>query len=123
MDKNYFNRLQWFRQFTRTAIGSRNILIIGVDIAKNKHHAFFGTPDGRTILRRLIFENSLAGFETLLFHANHYLEGDLEDVVFGVEPTSVYHKPLAEFLITMGYMVVPHVPGLYLHMPRSTGEK
>jgi transposase len=106
MNENYFNRLQWFRQFTRTVSGSNNILIVGVDIAKNKHHAFLGTPDGRTILRRLIFENSLAGFETLLFHANNYLEGDLEDIVFGVEPTSVYHKPLAEFLITMGYMVV-----------------
>ncbi|NIQ65766.1 MAG: transposase, partial [Candidatus Aminicenantes bacterium] len=29
-----------------------------------------------------------------------------EDVVFGLEPTSVYHKPLAEFLITHGHLVV-----------------
>jgi transposase len=27
-------------------------------------------------------------------------------IVFGVEPTSVYHKPLSEFLIENGYMVV-----------------
>lgn len=33
-------------------------------------------------------------------------ERGIDDVVFELEPTSVYHKPLAEFLITQGSLVV-----------------
>ena len=107
MDKDYATRLHWFRQFKGSAKRRKKVLIVGIDIAKDKHHAFMGTADGRSLRRRLIFENSLNGFADLLSHANRHLSSqDLGDVVFGVEPTSVYHKPLAEYLITMGYRVV-----------------
>jgi transposase len=107
MDKQYATRLTWFRQFKETVKRSNNILIVGIDIAKAKHHAFMASADGRSIHRRLIFENSLDGFTKLLTQANRYIdEYRFKDVVFGVEPTSVYHKPLAEYLITMGYQVV-----------------
>lgn len=33
-----------------------------IDIAKEKHHAFFGTPKGKTLFKRLVFENSIEGF-------------------------------------------------------------
>jgi len=107
MDDNYANRLHWFRQFKGNAEKRRNILIVGIDIAKDKHHAFMGTVDGHSIRRRLIFENTLNGFSDLVSHAERHVKDEsFKDVVFGVEPTSVYHKPLAEYLITMGYMVV-----------------
>ncbi len=107
MDANYATRLSWFRQFKEHINGSTHTLIVGVDIGKDKHHAFFGTPAGRTIHRRLIFKNSSEGFDHLLFYTQRYLSDEqLADVVFGVEPTSVYHKPLAEYLIAMGYSVV-----------------
>lgn len=107
MNEDYANRLRWFRQFRQDAKSALPILVVGIDIAKSKHHAFFGTPDGKTIRRRLIFENSRDGFETLLFEANQMLgDNDLEDIVFGIEPTSVYHKPLGEYLIREGYQVV-----------------
>ena len=36
-----------------------------------------------------------------------YMDRDrFEDVVFGLEPTSVYHKPLDEFLTEQGCLVV-----------------
>jgi transposase len=107
MNAEYANRLQWFRQFKECINASKSTVIVGIDIGKDKHHAFFGTPAGRTIHRRLIFENSIEGFGHLLFYINRYLSDEkLADVAIGVEPTSVYHKPLAEYLITAGYSVV-----------------
>jgi transposase len=107
MDANYTNRLRWFRQFKEHINASKNTLIVGIDIGKDTHHAFLGTPAGRTIHRRLIFGNSIEGFGNLLFYIKRYLSDEqLADVVIGVEPTSVYHKPLAEYLITRGYGVV-----------------
>ncbi|MGD9412208.1 MAG: IS110 family transposase [Desulfobacterales bacterium] len=107
MDENYANRLSWFRQFKEHINASKSTLIVGVDIGKDNHHAFLGTPAGRTIHRRLIFKNSSEGFANLLFYIKRYLSDEqLAEVVFGVEPTSVYHKPLAEYLITSGYAVV-----------------
>jgi len=107
MDSDYANRLRWFRQFKASAQRRKKVLIVGIDIAKDQHHAFMGTADGCSLCRRLIFENSLNGFADLLSEANRHLNDEaLDDVVFGVEPTSVYHKPLAEYLITMGYWVV-----------------
>jgi transposase len=107
MDIDYANRLHWFRQFKGSAKMRKKMLIVGIDISKDKHHAFMGTVDGRSLCRRLIFENSLNGFADLLAQAERHIDNErMEDVVFGVEPTSVYHKPLAEYLITMGYNVV-----------------
>ncbi len=107
MDADYANRLRWFRQFKEHVNASTSTLIVGIDIGKDTHHAFLGTPAGRTIHRRLIFENSIEGFGNLLFYIQRYLSDEqLADVVIGVEPTSVYHKPLAEYLITVGYSVV-----------------
>jgi transposase len=107
MDANYANRLQWFRQFKEHINASKSTLIVGVDIGKDKHHAFLGTSAGRTIHRRLIFENSIEGFGHLVFYIKRYLSAEqLADAVIGVEPTSVYHKPLAEYLIATGYAVV-----------------
>jgi transposase len=55
----------------------------------------------------LIFENSIHGFDRLLFLIKRYVSDEkLAEVVIGVEPTSVYHKPLAEYLIGLGYFVV-----------------
>ena len=52
------SRLKEFRQLKNTVRGSTEHLIIGIDIAKEKHHAFMGTATGRTLLRKLIFDNT-----------------------------------------------------------------
>lgn len=95
-----------FRQLKREIRGSKEYLIIGIDIGKVTHHAFLGTATGRR-LRRLVVENSASGFEHLLTMVQFFSDRDgLKKIVFGVEPTSVYHKPLAEFLIKNGFFVV-----------------
>jgi transposase len=107
MEQNHDTRLEKFRQLKREIRGSNRHLVVGIDIAKDRHHAFFGTPAGRTLLRRLIFTNTREGYESLCFHADTLKKQyDLRLVVFGMEPTADYHKPLAEYLIHERHMVV-----------------
>ena len=100
-------RLDEFRQLKKEIRGSERHMIVGIDIAKDKHHAFFGTATGKTLLKRLVFENSIDGFDKLLaFTEAEKVKGGLEAEVFGLEPTANYHKPLAEHLIRCDRSVV-----------------
>jgi len=107
MDVKESTRLKEFRQLKKEIRGSKEHLIIGIDVAKEKHHAFFGTSRGKTLLRRLIFQNDIGGFERLITHMEAMkVQHCLVKEVFGLEPTANYHKPLAEYLIKCGYTVV-----------------
>ena len=101
------SRLEEFRQLKDGIRGSEKHLIVGIDVAKDKHHAFFGTATGKTLYKRLIFDNSATGFEKLVLTAESVrVQYCMEHVVFSVEPTANYHKPLGEFLIRRGHGVV-----------------
>jgi transposase len=101
------NRLEQFRQLKKEIRGSSEYLIVGIDVAKNKHHAFFGTATGKTLLKRLVFENTREGFDKLLIKTEALkVQHGLKKTIFGLEPTATYHKPLGEFLIKGGHMVV-----------------
>jgi transposase len=107
MNDEKSTRVEEFRQFKKQIRGSRDYLIVGLDIAKRKHHAFFGDANGRTLLKGLTVENSAEGFAHLLTTVYFYMDREgFDRVVFGLEPTSVYHKPLAEHLVRQGYLVV-----------------
>ena len=53
------DRLQRFRELRATIRGSATILVVGVDIAKNRHHAFFGGANGKTLWKKMIFDNNI----------------------------------------------------------------
>jgi len=107
MDENNRNRLEEFRQLRKQIRQSEEDLIVGIDIAKEQHHAFFGTATGKTLLRRLVFSNDGEGFRRLLDQAEALrVRHGLKKVVYGMEPTGNYHKPLGEYLIHMGRAVV-----------------
>lgn len=100
-------RLQKFCQFKNEIRGSTEYLVVGLDIAKEKHNAFFGTATGTALYRGMFFDNTLEGFRKLLAQVEAMkAEHGLSKVVFGLEPTANYHKPLAEHLIKCGYLVV-----------------
>jgi transposase len=100
-------RIEEFRQFKKEIRGSREYLVVGIDVAKEKHHAFFGTAMGKTILRGLVFENNLEGFRKLLEQSEALgVQEQLSKVAYGLEPTGNYHKPLGEHLIKCGKLVV-----------------
>ena len=54
MDELNLSRLEEFRQLRQEVRHSGEYLIVGIDIAKDRHHAFFGTATGKTLLRRLV---------------------------------------------------------------------
>jgi transposase len=101
------DRLDLFNELRNSIRGSEKYLLVGVDVAKNKHHAFFGTPNGRTLRKNLVFDNCRQGFETLRELARDLQnQHGLVEAVYGLEPTASYHKPLAEHLIRQGEHVV-----------------
>jgi hypothetical protein len=65
------------------------------------------TTTGKILYRRLIFNNTREGFQTLLWQVEAVrVQHGLKQVVFGMEPTANYHKPLGEFLINQEQQVV-----------------
>jgi transposase len=107
MDELDRNRLEEFRQLRQEVRHSEEYLIVGIDVAKDRHHAFFGTATGGTLLKRLVFSNDYEGFTKLLDQAEALrVRHGLKKVVYGMEPTANYHKPLGEYLIHLGRSVV-----------------
>ena len=105
VDEN--TRVKEFRQIRKEVRGSDKYLLVGIDVAKEKHHAFFGTATGKTLTKRLIFENRINGIEMLMANADALkVQHCLDKIVYGLEPTANYHKPLAEYLIKCGCNVV-----------------
>jgi transposase len=107
MNVDELTRIKKFRQIRKEVRGSEKYLLVGIDVAKDKHHAFYGTATGKTLLKRLVFENSVEGFNKLI-DMTYVIKSQhsIENVVYGLEPTANYHKPLAECLIKCGYNVV-----------------
>ena len=63
-------RIEQFRQFKKEIRGSREYEVVGIDVGKEKHHAFFGTAMGKTLLRSLVdWTMTLMGFMKLSEHA------------------------------------------------------
>jgi hypothetical protein len=66
MKHNNVNRYAEFCQFRREIRGSAEHVIVVIDVAKERHHAFFGTATGQALLKRLLFDNNAGGFGLLL---------------------------------------------------------
>jgi transposase len=104
---NEVSRYELFCQLRSQIRGSRHHLLVGIDIAKDRHHAFFGTATGKTLWKRLLFSNDLSGYNSLIGQVELLMsQQQLDQVAFGLEPTGNYHKPLAHWLIKKGHMVV-----------------
>lgn len=100
-------RRRRFCQLISEISGSNQYLVVGIDIGKETHHAFMGTAIGIALFRKLIFENNLDGFRKLLGTANQIKhQHGLCKIVYGLEPTGNYHKPLAQHLIQCSCDVV-----------------
>jgi len=96
-----------FCQFRREIRGSNEHVIVGIDVAKERHRVFFGTARGRSLLRRLNIDNNRTGFERLIERTDHIQrQHGLTKAVYVVEPTGNYHKPLAHWLQSHDQMVV-----------------
>jgi transposase len=107
MNRIHGIRIQEFRQLRNEIRGSKDYLIVGIDVAKERHNAFFGTATGRTLHKGMVFDNTSEGFRKLLTVTEALkIQHDLARVVFGLEPTANYHKPLGEHLMKCGHQLV-----------------
>lgn len=92
-------------------------LIIGIDIAKDKHVARAQDDRGLDFGKRLFFENRIHGFQTLLeWVERHMKQQQKNHVIFGVEPTGHYWLNLAYYLAAKGYDFVVVNP---MHVKKS----
>ena len=107
MKHDNVTRYAEFCQFRREIRGSAEYVIVGIDVAKERHHAFFGTATGQALLKRLLFDNSAGGFGLLLERVGQLkTRHGLSKAVFALEPTGNYHKPLANWLLEQGQLLV-----------------
>lgn len=101
------DRLKIFRALRTEIRGSSEYLVVGIDVAKEKHHAFYGTASGKRLRKRFVFRNTRRDFEGLRALARDLAaQHGLVKIVYGLEPTGVYHKPLLEYLVGQGDQVV-----------------
>ena len=92
-------RREQYCQIVKEIYGSDAYLVVGIDVAKQKHHAFMGTATGKTLQKRLVFENNIEGFRRLLKTAKQIkVQNGLSKIVYGLEPTGTYYKPLARYI-------------------------
>ena len=100
-------RRKQYCQIAKEITGSDQYLVVGIDVGKDTHHAFMGSATGKALFRKLIFENNLDGFSRLLKTADEIKsQNGLCKIVYGLEPTGNYHKPLARHLIRCDSNVV-----------------
>jgi hypothetical protein len=86
MDGVNRNRLEEFRQLRKGVRHPEEYLIVGIDIAKERHYAFFGTATGKKLLERIVFRNNHEGFRKLLDHAEALrVQHGLKKVAYGME--------------------------------------
>jgi transposase len=100
-------RQKLFRALRAEIRGSSEYLVVGIDVGKEKHHAFYGTANGKTLRKRYVFQNRRADFEALRTLARDLAkQHGVPRIVYGLEPTGVYHKPLLEYLVRQSEQVV-----------------
>lgn len=78
---------------------AQNYLLIGIDVAKDKHNASFLLSAGRVLNKKFIFENSKQGYKQFLKKIHEYKDAiQPDETIVGLETTGNYMVALAEFL-------------------------
>lgn len=92
-------------------------LIIGIDVAKDKHVARAQDDRGYEFGKRLNFDNRITGFEQLVDWINTHMKTHQKDhVIIGAEPTGHFWLNLAYYLKARGYEFVLVNP---MHVKKS----
>lgn len=88
-----------------------NTLIVGVDVAKSLQWARFVNYRGMEVGKTTSFQNDKSGFENIVSKIkgvcnDKIFKEPFTKVIIGMEPTGHYWKPLANYLVKQGFMVV-----------------
>ncbi|MCJ7687383.1 MAG: IS110 family transposase [Desulfobacteraceae bacterium] len=78
-----------FWQLKKEIRGFKDHLIVGIGVAEDNHKAFFGTANGKILLKRLTVKNDIEGFEKLLDRVKEMkVKHSLNELVLELEPTA-----------------------------------
>jgi hypothetical protein len=92
-------RIKRFRELKATLRTSRDRLLVGIDMAKDRHVAQVKLAHTQILDQRLVIPNTQAGFTTFWTHLlRRQRATGLAEIVCALEPTGTYHQGLAEFL-------------------------
>ncbi len=91
--------IMYYKQNDKIAQLTEQTLIIGIDIAKNKHVARAQDFRGIQFGKALYFDNSWEGFESLMCWKDELcVQHGKINIIIGMEPTGHYWLPLAHWL-------------------------
>ena len=100
-------RVKRFRKIKEGLRSCRDLILVGIDVGKDRHAAQVRLSHVRVLERRMAVPNTRAGFEAFWERVSGWREktGAL-GIVCAVEPTGNYHQSLAYFLESRGADVV-----------------
>lgn len=99
-------RFEMYCQLKKLAQSDTALLLVGIDVGKHRHTACLRVRDQR-LVKNFSFANSRAGFEGLREKvAELKQKKGVITVLYGLESTGNYQKPLAYFLQQAGEHVV-----------------
>ena len=100
-------RREKFEKIKNQIKEAQNYLLIGIDVAKDKHNACFMISSGRILNKHFVFENKFEGYKRLLQKIREYQTAiQPEETVVGLETTGNYMTALAHFLEEEGIFVL-----------------
>ena len=104
---NQLSRIEQFRQLKNDLVSGKEHLIIGIDVSKKKSVACITNNNKRCYVKKFDFSNTFEGITALMKKVIEIQnQTKISKVVYGLEPTGNYHKPLASFLLSKGSNVV-----------------
>ena len=95
-----------FRQIKNDLRKNHNFLVVGIDVSKNSHVACMTDALKHIHQKKYRFNNSANGIDSMIKTTKTIQQkNNKKEVIFALEPTGNYHKPLANYLYVLGYMV------------------
>ena len=77
------------------------MILVGIDVAKDKHDCFICNSEGEALCKTFSFPNSMEGFNDLYVKIKSFSE-DLSKLKVGLEATGHYSYNLLGFLLNKG---------------------
>ncbi|MBI4846529.1 MAG: IS110 family transposase [Candidatus Omnitrophica bacterium] len=98
--------IERFRQTKNQLRKNHNFLLVGIDVSKNLHVACIMSASKDIYHKKFRFSNHSEGISSMLSTIDVIKQKDnYTGLVFALEPTGNYHKPLANYLYNRGHLV------------------
>ena len=103
---NSLSYIERFRQIKNELRKNHNFLLIGIDVSKNTHVACIMNSLKNVYHKKFRFPNNSEGINSLVSATDAIMrKNNYTEIVFALEPTGNYHKPLANYLHDLGHIV------------------